>query len=73
LILWPQQCIINTVVEVVMARPKSDNPKNHVIKVRMTEEEYERLLAYATRNDQTMSDVISKSLDKTYSSEKDKK
>ncbi len=56
-----------------MARPKSDNPKNHVIKVRMTEEEYERLLAYATRNNQTMSDVISKSLDKTYSSEKDKK
>ena len=56
-----------------MARPKSDNPKNHVIKVMMTEEEYERLLAYATRNNQTMSDVISKSLDKTYSSEKDKK
>ena len=56
-----------------MARPRSDNPKDHVVKVRMTKEEYERLLAYATRNDQTMSEVISKSLDKTYSSEKGKK
>lgn len=45
-----------------MGRPKSDNAKEHIVAVRLTDEEHERLTMYAKRHSLNMSDVLKKGL-----------
>ena len=45
-----------------MGRPKSDNAKEHIVAVRLTDEEHERLTLYAKRHSLNMSDVLKKGL-----------
>lgn len=45
-----------------MNRPKSDNKKSHTVKVRMTDEEVQKLAEYAEKHGKTMSDSIRNAL-----------
>ena len=45
-----------------MSRPKSDNKKSHTVKVRMTDEEVQKLAEYAEKHGETMSDSIRNAL-----------
>lgn len=45
-----------------MGRPKSDNNKDKIVAVRLTEEEHQRLTMYAKRHSLNMSDVLKKGL-----------
>lgn len=42
----------------VMGRPKSENPKNKNLSVRMTEEEYREILAYSSGRGQTITKTL---------------
>lgn len=42
----------------VMGRPKSENPKNKNLSVRMTEEEYREILAYSSERGQTITKTL---------------
>ena len=42
----------------VMGRPKSENPKNKNLSVRMTEEEYREILAYSYERGQTITKTL---------------
>lgn len=46
-----------------MARPKSDNPKSKGIRVRLTEDQYNRLKFFSRDNNMHMSEVIINALD----------
>ena len=41
-----------------MGRPKADNPRNRSVTVRMTPEQYEELLSYSQKHDQTVTQTI---------------
>ena len=45
-----------------MSRQKSDNKKFHTVKVRMADEEVQKLAEYAEKHGETMSDSIRKAL-----------
>lgn len=51
-------------------RPQSDNPKTQVIGVRLTAAEYEKLKEYACCNNQTISQVVTESLEHLYIADK---
>ena len=42
----------------VMGRPKSENPKNRILSVRMTKEEYREIHAYSSGHGQTISKTL---------------
>ncbi len=46
-----------------MGRPKSDNPKNNVVVVRFTDEEMNRIKAYAEKNNLTITQMVRKGID----------
>ena len=52
-------------------RPKLDNPKKHVMGLKLTEKETERLKKYASRHDMTITHVLQRGLDMQYAMEKD--
>ena len=41
-----------------MGRPKSDDPANHFVNVRMTEDRFQRLKKYAELYNQTMTEIV---------------
>lgn len=41
-----------------MGRPKSENPKNRILSVRMTKEEYREIHAYSSGHGQTISKTL---------------
>lgn len=45
-----------------MGRPKSDNNKDKIVAVRLTEEEHQRLTMYAKKHSLKMSDVLKNGL-----------
>ena len=45
-----------------MGRPKSDNAKEHIVAVRLTDEEHERLSMYAKKHSLKISDVLKNGL-----------
>ena len=45
-----------------MGRPKSDNAKERIVAVRLTDEEHKRLTMYAERHSLNMSDVLKSGL-----------
>ena len=45
-------------------RPKSDNPKNNFIGLKMTAEESAKLRNYASKHDMTISQVLLRGIDK---------
>ena len=49
-----------------MSRPKSDNKKSHTVKIRMTDEEVQKLAEYAEKHNITMSDTIRRALSIVY-------
>lgn len=49
-----------------MGRPKSANPKNNFIGLKLTEEEASRLKEYASKHDMTISQVLQKGIDMQY-------
>ena len=49
-----------------MGRPKSANPKNNFIRLKLTEEEASRLKEYASKHDMTISQVLQKGIDMQY-------
>lgn len=51
-------------------RPQSDNPKTKVIGVRLTTAEYKKLKEYACCNNQTISQVVTESLEHLYIADK---
>lgn len=53
-----------------MGRPKSDNAKDKIVALRLTEEEHARLLQYADKHSLKMSDVLKRGLDDLYENEK---
>lgn len=46
-----------------MGRPKSDNPANHFVNVRMTDDRFNRLKAYAELYNQTMTEIVVTAVD----------
>lgn len=53
-----------------MGRPKSDNPKNIDIKVRIDEETNERLKRYARKKNLTRTEVIRQGINRILDSDK---
>ena len=53
-------------------RPKSANPKNHFIGLRLTKEEAARLREYASKHDMTITQVLQKGIDMQYAKENTK-
>lgn len=47
-----------------MGRPKSDNPKLRALNIRLTETDYQRLLAYAQSHNLTITEVVRKGIEK---------
>ena len=45
-----------------MGRPKSDNNKDKIVAVRLTDDEHKRLTMYAERHSLNMSDVLKSGL-----------
>ncbi len=56
-----------------MGRPKSDNPKKNVLSIKLTDGETERLRAYASKHDMTITQVLQRGLDIQYEMEKETK
>ncbi|MBO6108114.1 MAG: CopG family transcriptional regulator [Eubacterium sp.] len=46
-----------------MGRPKTENPVSRFVNVRMTEERYNRLKAYADLYNQTVAETVRKAVD----------
>ena len=46
-----------------MGRPKSANPKNTLIGLKLTEEEATKLREYASKHDMTVTEVLQKGID----------
>lgn len=55
-----------------MGRPKSDNPKQKSIGIRMSEEERKKLLRYASEHDKTITEVVQEAVNKLYDADEDK-
>ena len=53
-------------------RPKSDNPKKHVIGLKLTEEETLKLKEYASKHDMTVTQVLQRGIDLQYAMENPK-
>ena len=53
-----------------MGRPKSENPKKHLVGLKLTEKEYMRLKEYASKHDMTITQVLQKGIDLQYAMEK---
>lgn len=51
-------------------RPKSDDPKKHLIGLKLTDSEFEKVKEYASRNDMTTTQVLQRGLDMQYAMEK---
>lgn len=54
-------------------RPQSDNPRKNVLGVRVTTEEHEKIKKYASRHQQTISQVVLEGVELLFSKEKTKK
>ena len=52
-----------------MGRPKSENTKNTLIGLKLTEEEATKLKEYASKHDMTITDVLQKGIDLQYAME----
>lgn len=52
-----------------MGRPKSANPKNTLIGLKLTEEEATKLREYASKHDMTVTEVLQKGIDLQYAME----
>lgn len=52
-----------------MGRPKTDNPKQKSIGIRMSDEEREKLLQYASEHDMTITEVVQKAVHLLYDTE----
>ena len=50
-------------------RPKSENPKNNLIGLKLTEEEAAKLRDYASKHDMTITQVLQKGIDLQYAME----
>lgn len=50
-------------------RPQSENPKQKVLGVRVTDKDYERIKQYADRHHQTISQVVLEGLELLYNKE----
>ena len=48
-------------------RPKAEEPKNKIVTLRLTEEQYSRLEAYSKKNKLTKTQVILEGLEEIYS------
>ena len=55
-----------------MCRPKIDKPKQKSIGIRMSEEEREKLLQYASEHDKTITEVVQEAVNKLYEADEDK-
>lgn len=55
-----------------MGRPKIDNPKQKSIGIRMSDEEREKLLQYASEHDKTITEVVQEAVNKLYEADEDK-
>lgn len=55
-----------------MGRPKIDNPKQKSIGIRMSEEEREKLLRYASEHDKTITEVVQEAVNRLYEADEDK-
>ena len=55
-----------------MGRPKIDKPKQKSIGIRMSEEEREKLLQYASEHDKTITEVVQEAVNKLYDADEDK-
>ncbi len=49
-----------------MGRPKSNVTKNKIVTIRMSDEEYEKLKAYAKLHQMTVTELIKKGVDQVY-------
>ena len=47
-------------------RPKSDNPKTHIITFRMNDEDYKKLKAYTERYNLTISEFMQQAIEIRY-------
>ena len=54
-------------------RPKSDNPKNSMIGLKLTEDEAAKLREYASKQDMTITEVLQRGIDLQYEMEKSSK
>ena len=54
-----------------MGRPKIDKPKQKSIGIRMSEEEREKLLKYASEHDKTITEVVQEAVNKLYDADED--
>ena len=52
-----------------MGRPKSANPKNTLIGLKLTEQEATKLREYASKHDMTVTEVLQKGIDLQYAME----
>ena len=50
-------------------RPKSENPKNNLIGLKLTEEEAAKLRDYASKHDMTITQVLQRGIDLQYEME----
>ena len=55
-----------------MGRPKIDNPKQKSIGIRMSDEEREKLLQYASEHGKTITEVVQEAVNKLYEADEDK-
>lgn len=53
-----------------MGRPKSANPKNTLIGLKLTEEEATKLKEYASKHDMTITQVLQRGIDMQYAMDK---
>ena len=53
-------------------RPKIDKPKQKSIGIRMSEEEREKLLRYASEHDKTITEVVQEAVNRLYEADEDK-
>ena len=54
-------------------RPKSDNPKNSMIGLKLTEDEAAKLREDASKHDMTITEVLQRGIDLQYEMEKSSK
>ena len=54
-----------------MGRPKIDKPKQKSIGIRMSEEEREKLLRYASEHDKTITEVVQEAVNRLYDADED--
>lgn len=56
-----------------MGRPKSENPKNTLMGLKLTEQEAAKLKKYAFKHDMTITQVLQRGIDLQYAMEEKKK